>query len=514
MNDPNRRPNVAGFTLVELLIVAGISAVLMTGLAAGMSLFGKEIQAVKAEQDSGPEEAMSLMTDMARYGWTVSEPSEGRLDVVDALGGMTSFELVDGALRVTRPSGVSGNLLSGVASFAIETDTMHRLRDDSPVDDDRTWFQVNGSSASPLALESGLPVGLGFMLASAVPDSYDVVDGVPETTEFASLDKLVLSLAYVGSVPSDPNPPISGGAPGGGKKVTICHVPPGNPANAHTINVSINAVDAHLAHGDLLGLCEPPQDSQPFPQVLLQLFEARAPDDARPVGAPLASMTLVGQALPVASASWVANTVGASTHSVHNHGAAECAATTASGKVVMCHVPPGNPANAHSISISPSAVAAHLAHGDYFGSCGAHNTPTTIWTLNLNSVPAPYEFDISGLSALILPGRAYSLVVTLSGPGVLYLGASPSGSALNSGVAQASAGYGEMQPIAAQVPFQLKGLQRITKTEEHDAVSRVALVLEMLDGQTVRGSASVTSQASVPGEWLGAVPGEVADIHP
>lgn len=39
-------------------------------------------------------------------------------------------------------------------------------------------------------------------------------------------------------------------------KVDVCHIPPGNPANAHTINVSVNAVPAHLAHGDFLGACD------------------------------------------------------------------------------------------------------------------------------------------------------------------------------------------------------------------------------------------------------------------
>ena len=39
-------------------------------------------------------------------------------------------------------------------------------------------------------------------------------------------------------------------------KVTICHIPPGNPDNAHTIRVSENAVDAHLDHGDTLGECK------------------------------------------------------------------------------------------------------------------------------------------------------------------------------------------------------------------------------------------------------------------
>jgi hypothetical protein len=39
------------------------------------------------------------------------------------------------------------------------------------------------------------------------------------------------------------------------EKVLICHIPPGNPGNAHTIFVSSNAVPAHLRHGDTLGPC-------------------------------------------------------------------------------------------------------------------------------------------------------------------------------------------------------------------------------------------------------------------
>ena len=39
------------------------------------------------------------------------------------------------------------------------------------------------------------------------------------------------------------------------KKTTVCHIPPGNPANEHTICVGNPAVSAHLAHGDKLGSC-------------------------------------------------------------------------------------------------------------------------------------------------------------------------------------------------------------------------------------------------------------------
>jgi len=42
------------------------------------------------------------------------------------------------------------------------------------------------------------------------------------------------------------------------KKTTVCHIPPGNPANAHTICVGNAAVPAHLDHGDFVGECSCP----------------------------------------------------------------------------------------------------------------------------------------------------------------------------------------------------------------------------------------------------------------
>jgi hypothetical protein len=38
-------------------------------------------------------------------------------------------------------------------------------------------------------------------------------------------------------------------------------------------------------------------------------------------------------------------------------------------KVTLCHIPPGNPANGHTLVVGQAAVAAHLAHGDYLGAC-------------------------------------------------------------------------------------------------------------------------------------------------
>ncbi len=40
------------------------------------------------------------------------------------------------------------------------------------------------------------------------------------------------------------------------KKTTICHIPPGNPSNAHTISVGQRAAEKHMIkHGDTIGSC-------------------------------------------------------------------------------------------------------------------------------------------------------------------------------------------------------------------------------------------------------------------
>ena len=39
------------------------------------------------------------------------------------------------------------------------------------------------------------------------------------------------------------------------------------------------------------------------------------------------------------------------------------------GKSLVCHIPPGNPDKAHTISISEDDVQEHLDHGDSEGDC-------------------------------------------------------------------------------------------------------------------------------------------------
>lgn len=47
----------------------------------------------------------------------------------------------------------------------------------------------------------------------------------------------------------------SGSVSVGEEDLVICHYPPGNPHNAHTISVADNAWPAHQAHGDMIGGC-------------------------------------------------------------------------------------------------------------------------------------------------------------------------------------------------------------------------------------------------------------------
>ena len=46
------------------------------------------------------------------------------------------------------------------------------------------------------------------------------------------------------------------------------------------------------------------------------------------------------------------------------------AANSSNGTVTICHIPPGNPAKAHTITVGAPAARAHIAnHGDRVGGC-------------------------------------------------------------------------------------------------------------------------------------------------
>jgi hypothetical protein len=75
-------------------------------------------------------------------------------------------------------------------------------------------------------------------------------------------------------------------AQGADPKVTICHVPPGNPANSHTIVVGERAVQAHMAHGDTGGSCPASEQESLLPPVAM----TPAPDVVSPSPLPSTSI--------------------------------------------------------------------------------------------------------------------------------------------------------------------------------------------------------------------------------
>ena len=75
--------------------------------------------------------------------------------------------------------------------------------------------------------------------------------GACATPESTTMEKLSAAGCTVDDSPRACDPADT-------KKTTVCHIPPGNPDNAHTICVGNAAVPAHLAHGDFVGTCDCP----------------------------------------------------------------------------------------------------------------------------------------------------------------------------------------------------------------------------------------------------------------
>jgi hypothetical protein len=144
--------------------------------------------------------------------------------------------------------------------------------------------------------------------------------------------------------------------------VTICHIPPGNPDNPQTITIPKSALPAHLAHGDQMGTCVPkavtnPDNNTTEEQITICHIPPGNPDNPQ-------TITIPKSALPAHLAH--GDQVGVCIAKPVNDNTDD--------KITICHIPPGDPNNPQSISISRSALAAHLAHGDHIGECVAEDT--------------------------------------------------------------------------------------------------------------------------------------------
>jgi hypothetical protein len=72
---------------------------------------------------------------------------------------------------------------------------------------------------------------------------------VKGTTIDGSTDVLAYEIKLQGPVTVTPGTPVAE------EKVTICHIPPGNPSKKQTLSIGASAWPAHQAHGDTQGPC-------------------------------------------------------------------------------------------------------------------------------------------------------------------------------------------------------------------------------------------------------------------
>ncbi|MFH1047948.1 MAG: hypothetical protein V1738_06630 [Patescibacteria group bacterium] len=140
--------------------------------------------------------------------------------------------------------------------------------------------------------------------------------------------------------------------------VFICHIV---DDHARTICVDPDDVEYLLEHGDYLGMCDD--------------VEADADADTDADG------DVDGDADGDGDSDGDGDADGDTDVDADGDGDGDCTEYWESycrpDKVLICHIPPGNPDNAHEICVGGAAAPAHVAHGDYLGPCDPDICPST-----------------------------------------------------------------------------------------------------------------------------------------
>ncbi|MFC2015641.1 hypothetical protein ACFLUM_01775 [Chloroflexota bacterium] len=140
-------------------------------------------------------------------------------------------------------------------------------------------------------------------------------------------------------------------------KVTICHKP-GTPAQ-RTMQVPTSAVDGHLAHGDQPGACSDEQPSEPeVPKKAAEKVTICHKPGTEAEGT--LNVSVAALEAHLAHGDYAGPCSGESPEEAQVPG-------TAAEKITLCHKP-GTPAE-RTMQVPTEAVPAHLAHGDYIGEC-------------------------------------------------------------------------------------------------------------------------------------------------
>jgi hypothetical protein len=394
------RRALCGFTLAEMLIAATLGALLLVGTASSAGMFGTQVQALKDEVDDSKERALSSIAQDIRYGWSAETPSTRELRIFDSAGRLTIYKVIQGEIQVTRPDGSTGTLVDNLVSASFASETATRYREDTPLSRGSTVWSASaptGAVDKATLLEPGEKLALGFTLGSNATFGYSLATGVQEQLLTATLETLSLDIGSIF-------------------------------AKSGTLYVD--------------------------------LFRARSPDDARPVGSSLGQVSFNAKGFAKAKA-YVWDTK----------------------KLKEMPIPKGK------------AWGWWKLNGDY--------------ELIVKPPTKSTKLDIAAFNAKVQPGYAYTLVLQVAGDAGIALRSYTIAQADGSGVATAPSS-GAWSESALALTRSMEGISTVTQASAKSVVERVRISLTGKDNDIVSGYASLSSQNMIPESWLGSVTGEVA----
>jgi hypothetical protein len=190
----------SGFTLAELLLAAGLGAMLLSALA--VSTFGFASALDHMEEEAGinddADPVLRRLTKEIREAFLVEQPEPKLLVLTDANGAPTEYYVEDEALWVKRPNGDTGVIYTDFVDFNMESMTMPRKREGDPVSADGIFYAASATGAALALVASGSSqaIALGFV-APAVPADVPGQAAAEEQVLSAQVSAFDLPIAFV-----------------------------------------------------------------------------------------------------------------------------------------------------------------------------------------------------------------------------------------------------------------------------------------------------------------------------
>lgn len=185
----NSRSIQAGFTLAEMLLASVLGAMLLTALS--ISTFGFAATLEYHEKEAGinnkSDPALRRITRDVREAWWANLVNSSHLEIAAPDGAITEYYLSGSDLMVKRPNGDTGVMLDSVESLLITPTMFDRNREGESLVYDSVWKSLAGASGTPIALKTGYheEIAIAFV---APADQGDVFG-------MASADEQVLGVA-------------------------------------------------------------------------------------------------------------------------------------------------------------------------------------------------------------------------------------------------------------------------------------------------------------------------------